>query len=97
MKSFIIYHSLSGNTKQIAEAIHSGMRQLSDDVTIKRMEEVNSNELSNYDLIGIGSFVQSFQEPVNVTEFINAMSDLTGKYVFTFCTHETAEISMSKR
>jgi len=97
MKSIIIYHSLSGNTKQIAEEIYSGMSQLSNDVTIKRMEEVDSDELSGYDLIGIGSFVQSFQEPVNVTNFINTMPDLTGKYAFTFCTHGTCACSYIAR
>ena len=97
MKSIIIYHSLSGNTKQIAEAIRSGMSQLSDDVTIKRMEEINPDELSSYDLIGVGSFVQNFQEPAAVTEFINAMPDLTGKYVFTFCTHGTCACSYIAR
>lgn len=89
MKSIIIYHSLSGNTKQIAESIHAGMTRISDNVTIKRMAEVNAEELSGYDLIGIGSLVQSFQEPAFVTEFIESLPDFTGKYSFTFCTHGT--------
>ena len=89
MKSIIIYHSLSGNTKQIAEAIHSGMSRLSNDVKITRMGKVNSHELSDYGLIGVGSFVQGFQEPSVVMEFIKGMPELKGKYAFTFRTHGT--------
>ena len=87
MKSIVIYYTWTGNTKQITEAIHSGMKEISDECDIARLEEVDIRELRNYELIGLGSFVQSYQEPAVVTDFINAMPDLKGKYAFTFCTH----------
>ena len=97
MKSIVIYHSWTGNTKQIAEAIYSGMKEISDECDIARMQDVNVDDLPYYDLIGLGSFVQSFQEPAVVTEFINSMADLKGKYGFTFCTHGTcAGVFISK-
>jgi len=89
MKSIVIYHSWTGNTKQIAEAIHSGMKEISDECDIARLGEVDVGTLTNFELIGLGSFVQSFQEPAAVTDFINAMPSLEGKYAFTFCTHGT--------
>ncbi|MFC1840881.1 flavodoxin family protein [Thermodesulfobacteriota bacterium] len=89
MKSIVIYHSWTGNTKQIAGAIQSGIREIFDECEIAPLGEVGVEKLKNYDLIGLGSFVQTFQEPAAVTDFINAMPDLKGKYGFTFCTHGT--------
>jgi flavodoxin/ferredoxin len=89
MKSIVIYHTWTGNTKQVAEAIHSGIREIFDECEIAPLKEVDAEKLKDYDLIGLGSFVQSFQEPVIVTDFINAMPDLKGRYGFTFCTHGT--------
>ena len=89
MKSIVIYHSWTGNTKQIAEAIQSGIKDIFNECEIASLKDVDIEKLADYDLIGLGSFVQTFQEPVAVTEFIKAMPDLKGKYGFTFCTHGT--------
>lgn len=89
MKGIVIYHSWTGNTKQIAEAIHSGIKEIFDEFEIAPLEKTDADKLKNYDLIGLGSFVQTFQEPAAVTDFVNAMPDLTGRYGFTFCTHGT--------
>jgi flavodoxin/Pyruvate/2-oxoacid:ferredoxin oxidoreductase delta subunit len=97
MRSIIIYHSWTGNTKQIAEAIQSGIKEIFNECDIAPMKDMDINRLKEYDLIGLGSFVQSFQEPVPVTDFINAMADLTGKYGFTFCTHGTCAGSYIER
>ena len=89
MKSIVIYYSWTGNTKLIAEAIHAGMREIFNDCEIACLEEMDAGKLAEYDLIGLGAFAQSFQEPPVVTDFINAMHDLKGRYGFTFCTHGT--------
>ncbi len=89
MKSIVIYHSWTGNTKRIAEAIHSGIKEIYDNCDIAALKEVDVEKLKDYELIGLGSFVQSFQEPAAVTDFIDAMPDLTGRHGFTFCTHGT--------
>lgn len=97
MKSIVIYHSWTGNTKQIAEAIQSGIAEINDDCDIAALGEVDVEKLKGYELIGLGSFVQSFQEPAAVTDFIDAMPDLTGRYGFTFCTHGTLAGSFISR
>lgn len=97
MRSIIIYHSWTGNTKQIASAIHSGIKEIFDECDIIPMKDVDTKKLTDYDLIGIGSFVQTFQEPAPVTDFVNSMPDLTGKYGFTFCTHGTCAGSYIER
>ncbi len=97
MKCIVIYYSWTGNTKQIASAIHSGIKEIFDECDIISMKEVDINKLREYDLIGLGSFVQSFREPAPVTEFVDAMPDMTGKYGFTFCTHGTCAGSYIER
>ncbi len=89
MKSIVIYHSWTGNTKQIAEAIQSGIKEIFNECEIASLRETDVKKLADYDLIGLGSFVQTFQEPAIVTDFIKAMPDLKGRYGFTFCTHGT--------
>ncbi|HEY97554.1 MAG TPA: hypothetical protein G4O16_05160 [Dehalococcoidia bacterium] len=89
MKSIVIYYSMTGNTKRIAEAIHAGMSQSGYKCEIVSLKEVNIQRLFDYDLIGLGSYVDDFQEPASVTDFIKNMPSLRGKYGFTFCTHGT--------
>ena len=89
MKSIVIYYSWTGNTKRIAEAIHSGMSQLAEKCDIAPLREVTTRELLNYELIGLGSFPIDYQEPAIITDFINGMPSLEGRYGFTFCTHGT--------
>ena len=91
MRSIVIYHSMTGNTKKIAEAIHAGMRQVSqvgEQCDIARLKDVNTSDLLSYDLIGLGSPVMHRRELHNVTNFIErTMESVDGKHGFAFCTH----------
>jgi len=88
MKSIVIYYSMSGNTKKIAEAIHTGMSQNSEQCDMARLRDVNERDLMGYDLIGLGSPVINQKEPPNVTNFIEqSLISVDGKHGFAFCTH----------
>jgi len=88
LKSIVIYHSFTGNTKKIAEAIHSGIRRVNGSCDISDIRKVTTNNLSGYDLIGLGSPVMNQRELYNVTNFIeNIMKGVDGKHAFAFCTH----------
>lgn len=89
MKNIVIYYSWTGNTKQIAGAIYRGIKEISGKCDIARLQDLDINELAKYDLIGLGSFIQAFQEPPAISDFISAMPTLKGNYAFTFCTHGT--------
>ena len=89
MKSIVIYYSWTGNTKQIAEAIYSGMKELSEECDIARLGEMDAGKLTGYDLIGLGSFAAGLKEPPAIPDYISTMPSLKGKYAFTFCTHGT--------
>ncbi len=88
MSSIVIYHSISGNTKKIAEAIHAGMSQTGQPCDLARLKDVNTSDLASYDLIGLGSPVMHRRELRNVTYFIeNTLKGVDGKHGFAFCTH----------
>ena len=55
MKCIIIYFSQSGNTKKIARAIWRGMNPWVEQCDLVSIEQVDPRDVTNYDLIGIGS------------------------------------------
>ncbi len=86
--SIVIYFSQTGNTKKIAQAIQSGIMELGGQCDIARIQDVKTEDLAKYDLIGLGSPVWHSREPINVLNFIEyTMLSLEGKQAFTFCTH----------
>lgn len=88
MKSIVIYYSQTGNTKKIAQAIHTGMSELSEQCDIARLQDVDTEDLTKYDLIGLGAPVWHRREPVHVMNFIEyTMDSVEGKHGFAFCTH----------
>jgi flavodoxin/ferredoxin len=88
MKTLIVYFSLTGNTQKIARAVFSGIKSLGVDCDICKLKEVKGQDLTQYDLIGLGSPVH-FYEPANVTNFVRSLPSLPGKHAFLFCTHAT--------
>jgi NAD-dependent dihydropyrimidine dehydrogenase PreA subunit len=88
MKSIVIYHSMTGNTKKIAQAIHKGMSQAGEPCDIAKLRDIDTHDLLGYDLIGLGSPVIRGRELRNVTNFIeNILKSVDGKHGFAFCTH----------
>jgi flavodoxin/NAD-dependent dihydropyrimidine dehydrogenase PreA subunit len=88
LKGVVIYHSITGNTKKIAQAIHAGMNQAGEQCDIARLSDVTTKDLLAYDLIGLGSPVLFQRELHNVTNFIEGtMKSVDGKHGFAFCTH----------
>ena len=88
MKSIVIYYSQTGSTRKIAQAIQKGIRESAGQCDIARLQDVNSENLAEYDLIGLGSPVWHRREPAHVMNFIEyTMNEVEGKHGFAFCTH----------
>ena len=86
MKCMIIYFSQSGNTKKIARAIWRGMNPRLEQCDLVSIEQADPRDVTNYDLIGIGSPNRSGPPP-HVKQFIHAMPRQPGKHAFIFYTH----------
>ena len=58
LKGIAIFLSYTGNTKQIAEAIHRGMGPFMGQCDMVRLRETDPKEFGGYDLSGSGSPVR---------------------------------------
>lgn len=88
MKILIIYYSQTGNTQKIARAIRDGMKSGSHEVKLAFLKNVTYEEISGYDMVGIGSPIW-YEMPPNVRKFVEEMPQQNGQLVFNFCTHGT--------
>ena len=81
MKSLIIYYSETGNTEKVAKAIALAIAG-----EVKRVEEVKPDELTDYDLIFIGTPVHGSRPAKKIGDFIDSLPQLSGKKAAAFCT-----------
>jgi flavodoxin len=83
MPNFLVtYLSKTGNTKKVAEAIYSALKE---DKKIKPLHAVTEEEIQDADLIFIGFPVYSHTVPYKAEVFIKKIS--AGKKVALFSTH----------
>ncbi|MFC2002285.1 flavodoxin family protein, partial [Chloroflexota bacterium] len=87
MKSIIVYFSQTGNTKKIAEVIHSTIRAVTGHSDVVKLQAADVNDLVDYDLIGLGCPCFAREEPLNVRRFTRGLRPLRGKLCFIFATH----------
>lgn len=83
MPNFLVtYLSQTGNTKKVAEAIYSALKE---DKKIKPIQDVTEEEIIDADLIFIGFPVHSHTVPYKAEIFIKKIP--SGKKVALFSTH----------
>lgn len=87
MKSNIIYHSSTGNTKFGAEIIQRQIQREGGKCDLTKIAALSGDKLEKYDTIGIASPVYSLQPAPNVTECLAQLPSLPGKYGFVFITY----------
>ena len=83
-KILVTYYSETGNTRKIAEAIHSA---LPEDAAIKPIAEVA--DIVGYDLVFVGFPVHSHAVPFRVGRFLRSLP--RGKKIALFSTHGSLE------
>lgn len=89
MKSLIVYFSQGGTTEQIAESIASGLRHDGRVVDLYNLGQELLPTLERYDSLGVGFPVYYYRPPFLVTDYLEALPDLTGLFVFTFIMYGT--------
>ncbi|MGD2073247.1 MAG: flavodoxin domain-containing protein [Candidatus Thorarchaeota archaeon] len=85
----IIYESVYGNTKKVAEAIAEGIRQTGNvDCKVAKTSEVHTEDLVDYDIILFGCPNHNQEPARNMTKFIErvAIVNLEGKIGAAFDT-----------
>ena len=86
MKILITYLSQTGNTEKIAKAI-SEEASPTHEVETKKLEEVNPENLSGYDLLFIGSPIHAGNLAAAVKDFLSRFQTMPGKKMAGFLTH----------
>lgn len=89
MKVLVVYDSLYGNTKEIAEAIGGA---IDGEVRVARVGEVSPSELGPVDLLIVGSPTQGGRPTTATRDFLDKVSKsaVTGVSVAAFDTRVTA-------
>jgi flavodoxin len=96
-RALIIYHSLFGNTGNVAESLSKGLREEGIKVTCVSITDLELEEPLNYDLIAIGSPTHMIRPSKEMKEFLKKLRtiDLKGTFGFSFDTRN--ESRMNKR
>lgn len=85
MKTIVIYDTQFGNTEEVAKAVAGA---LGGDVKIQKVKDANPADLSDYDLIVIGSPTQGGRQTMTMKAFLDIVKDgaLKGKSAVVFDT-----------
>jgi len=86
MKVLIIYFSQTGNTAKVAQAIYEEASPRNE-VESKKLEEVNTENLSGHDLLFIGSPIHAGNLAVPTKDFLNRNQIPSGVKIAAFLTH----------
>ena len=90
MKSLILFWSIGGTTRQVAERIADGLRSANAECDLRDLRTGVPSDLSPYDTVGVGFPVHYFRAPTVVREAIVALGRLDGRSVFAFSLNGTS-------
>jgi flavodoxin I len=86
MKVLVTYYTQTGNTEQIAKAIHQEMSERHD-AELKKVEEVKPDAVRAYDILFVGSPIHANGLAAPVKEFLEAVPDGARFKLAGFVTH----------
>jgi NAD(P)H dehydrogenase (quinone) len=95
LKILIIYHSVFGNTKMLAESISAGAKSAGAEVTLQPVAEADPRELINYDAIILGcptrfgTISAELKAFMDRTGYVWKKGELVGKVGAGFITSNT--------
>jgi flavodoxin len=79
-KALVAYYSLTGNTKQVAEAI---WKSLEGEKSLKSLKDITTEELQEFTLLFVGFPVHSHSVPYAVEEFLKKIPKGTKTALFS--------------
>ncbi|MCK5475275.1 MAG: flavodoxin family protein [Candidatus Pacebacteria bacterium] len=90
MKTLIIYTSIhNGNTEKIARTMAEAL-----DAKLVKPNEIKTDELSRYDLIGFGSGIYSGKHHKSLLDLVSKLQGQNNKKAFIFSTRGLFPISI---
>lgn len=89
MKVLVTYLSQTGNTEQIAKAIHGEVAG-SHDADLKKVEEISAGDLAGYDVVFVGSPIHGNGLAAPVRELMEALPEGSSFKLAGFVTHASS-------
>ena len=86
MKLLVTYFTQTGNTEQIANAIHQAVSQ-SHEADLRKVDQVKADALEGYDLVFVGSPIHGNGLAAPVREFMEALPEGSKFKLAGFVTH----------
>lgn len=96
MKILVTYYSQTGNTEQIAKAIHKVVLQ-NHKADLKKVSNVKSKDLDKYDIVFLGSACHATDLAKPILRFIKKIPKSPNFKLAGFFTHSTAPPEGSER
>jgi flavorubredoxin len=97
-KALIVYDSVYGNTEKLARALAVGLESGGVSVDVVKVDAVKLDELSEVDLLCVGSPVHAWNVSKPVKEFLERLKrveGLSGKKAFAFDTKMKSRLAGS--
>ncbi|MCE7747142.1 MAG: hypothetical protein GPJ51_02015 [Candidatus Heimdallarchaeota archaeon] len=86
MKILVTYHSVTGNTKKIAEAIYETSSE-NHEADLKDMNDISMKDFANYDLVFLGSACHDSDLALPVLQLLEQTPSASGFKLAGFVTH----------
>jgi len=95
VQALVLYHSLFGNTKNVAESLAEGLRKKGIETDCKGIEEVDIKRIPDYDVIAIGGPTHMIGISKDLKAFLETLEseNLRGKYTFCFDTRNESRMN----
>ena len=87
MKVLIVYETKYGNTKKAAETMGDVIKEAGNDVTIMKVDAVESERIKDYEALVIGSPTYASSQAKSIKKFISSLDVDAGTKIVVFDTH----------
>ncbi|UCH05651.1 MAG: flavodoxin-like domain-containing protein [Candidatus Thorarchaeota archaeon] len=94
-RAIVLYHSLFGNTRAVAEFLAKGLERAGIEVDCLSIDDVDINQISNYDFLAIGGPTHILRMSKPMQEFLEKLEsiDLRGLRGFAFDTRNESRMN----
>jgi flavodoxin len=86
IRGIVAYYSATGNTAQVARALHRGMKSVIA-CDVAPLKKLDPKQMAKYDVVAIGAPNWYMREPAIVKLFSHDMPRMDGKHCIIFGTH----------
>ena len=87
MKVLIVYETKYGNTKKAAETMGDVIKEAGNDVTVMKVDAVESERIKDYEALVIGSPTYASSQAKSIKKFISSLDVDAGTKIVVFDTH----------